>query len=268
MMNAINFNVFLTGGGMKGAYQYGFFKQLHACTPHININKIYSVSVGSLNAIPILTNRVKYLERFWESSSSPPYTILETWPTLEEAAINKTLFKSFNQKPIKSFLSSLPLIERHMITEKLTIMSYNKLLKEPVFYDKMFFTEDILKAIQISSAYPTLVPQLDPHITDGAFVGLDMILEHIDFNTDTKWIILDIGGVFTHYTPSKNTLIYQPSVVTDSKMNLVSCVITNRLFIDSMIFEGEQDALRFMSRHIEPKYLSPTCSLGRHRSQI
>jgi predicted acylesterase/phospholipase RssA len=241
-------NVFLTGGGMKGAYQYGFFKQLRKCAPHIKINKLYSASVGALNAIPILTNRIEYLEQFWESDGYPAHTMLVKWQTFQEAAKNKTIFKCLNIAIIHSFLNTLSSEELQIIKKQMHIISYNVQSKSPIIFKNLKCNNDIVLAIQLSSGYPHLVPQIHPYITDGAFVTSKMLEPHFR-DKHEQWIILDITGTFNEYKP-ENSTIYHPSVVEQPLLNLPSTLITCRKLLDVLIDEGMDDANHFMMNHV------------------
>jgi predicted patatin/cPLA2 family phospholipase len=70
-----NINIFLTGGGIKGAFQGGFLYQLGKWLEHnnsnnyYNIKKIYGSSIGSVNG-SIFLNNYKHLNDFWFSIKS------------------------------------------------------------------------------------------------------------------------------------------------------------------------------------------------------
>jgi predicted acylesterase/phospholipase RssA len=98
------YNVYLSGGGMKGAYQYGFFKQVYREYPDFPIKNIYCMSIGSINALPIAVKKMEILSSYWEpENSSPILKVLNAWPSVLDAISNKTLFHSMNVDPFNKF---------------------------------------------------------------------------------------------------------------------------------------------------------------------
>lgn len=249
----MSYNIFLSGGGIKGAYQYGFFKQVYKTCPDFKINKLYSVSVGSLNAIPILTKKLHYLEPFWEPKNEfPIQKIFNTWDSVEKLTIHKSLFKSFKKEAIENILDNLTAKEKYIVSKSLTIMSYDKKKKIAKKFNQLIFNEDIVQACLYSSCFPSLVPQIHPYLTDGIFVKGDQFKYH--FTSDTnKWIILDLSSTFSNMEELENVKIYQPSELNKHCINSINI---NKTFIKNLVEEGTDHANDFLSN-----ISSDTCRL-------
>lgn len=66
----VRLRVALGSGALRGAYQYGFFKQLErldAARPIIEYDKVHGASIGSFNAPFIAAKRASAMERMWEA---------------------------------------------------------------------------------------------------------------------------------------------------------------------------------------------------------
>jgi predicted acylesterase/phospholipase RssA len=77
-----NINIYLSGGGVKGAYQGGFLNYLNNNLDHNKyiINKIYGTSIGSVNGALLLSNTIM---DFWKKITNHE-TMIAYW------------FKTFN----------------------------------------------------------------------------------------------------------------------------------------------------------------------------
>ena len=248
MMQNQPINIFLSGGGMKGAYQYGFFKQLYKRNPDIKIEKMYAASVGALNALPILTKKVDYLKQFWDDVS-PCDNILNKWSSIKELTSNKTFFESFKTDKIYVFLSSLSEKEKENIKEKLNVITYNRITQKPVVYKGMTEQKDIVQSIVMSCSYPNLVPQIHPYITDGALVSPKTLFEEL-FNTEDNslypWLVLDISGIYDERYIPKNCNVYRPDTLQLDIMNILSFITLDNKYTKQLIKEGAEHANHYI----------------------
>jgi hypothetical protein len=243
----MSYNVFLSGGGIKGAYQYGFFKQVYRKRPDFKINKIYSVSVGSLNAIPILLKKMEYLQPYWEPTNDFPINnIFNPWDSIESLTYHKSLFKSLNMTSLNLCLQNLTPAEKYRVYKSLNIFSYNKRQKTPIKFDKLFFSEDIIQACSYSSSFPSLIPQLHPDITDGVFVKGKQYKNMIE-STDDNWVVLDVSDTFVNLD-FKNCEIYSPEIYKNTILNTLSTINITTPYIRCLVLEGQKHADSFLSR--------------------
>jgi predicted acylesterase/phospholipase RssA len=233
-------NVYLSGGGLKGAYQYGFFKRIYTKHPHFPIDKIYCTSVGSFNALPIMTNRVDYLKPFWECPKENPLDkILTRWDDWPFSTIKyKTLYSGINLKPVEIFWDSCTPndIER---LKNVTIVSYNNKTNKPVFR-RCVDKKTTLKAIETTCCYPGLYPpnRNHPNIIDGSLIK--NMFEYIPM--DEPWLCLDLHeDTRSVWRKNSNQIIFKP--VNNS---FFACLDGRDATIRMMIENGEYDADVFL----------------------
>ena len=255
-------NVILSGGGMKGAYQYGFFKKVQEIEPNFQIKKLYAVSVGSLNAVPILLKKVDLLDKHWSHPELLPFdTIVNDWPTVKSTNANYrniqrlrafikngSIFHSLNLKPCMDVLNNLTMEEMIILRQKLIIMSYDT-QDQRVVFERCRSPLKTVAAIKNASLFPGLFT-VDGHIIDGVNIDLNTVIEK--GKPDDQWLCLDLQGYVKKnsrlcYNPRKGkTYVYSPRVVENAPLNVLSCVIASREQLDDLIDQGQNDALDFI----------------------
>lgn len=235
------FNVFLSGGGMKGGYQYGFFKQIYKKCPEFQIEKIFCASVGSLNALPIMTKRLDELKHFWEPEVKFPIDdIFNPWTCFGDAHKNRTVFHSMNTKHLEEIFNGLSPEERYRVYKNITVLAYNKKKKIPHKFKNLFFKKDFLYACNVSSCYPSLIPQINKTITDGAFVGEHVLVPYFESTSD-PWVVLDISNTFEKGKGKyKNCYVFTPNLSPISYT--IGAMNISKSFIDKLVSDGEKDA--------------------------
>jgi hypothetical protein len=249
-----NPNVILSGGGMKGAYQYGFFKRVYELKPDFKINRIYSVSVGSLNAIPILVNKMHILDKHWDHPTLLPFdTIVNDWESVTSTNIyyrnlqrarafikHGSIYNSLNIEACASIIENLDADEFKEVQKRLIIISFDSINNKMVF-DRCWSRKSTVTSIKHSSLFPGLF-SMDSDIIDGMNVNIDQIIKK---NTGAPWLCLDLQGDMKSMLPcwsGKDIAIFSPDVVKYPTKNVISCLIVNREILDEMIFEGKKDA--------------------------
>lgn len=252
------YNVFLSGGGLKGAYQYGFFKELYKQWPDIPIKKVYAVSVGAMNSAPIVTRRMNALDQFWNNPDVHPFdTIVHDWQenkTLSNRAmayfIHGSVFKGIKREPYEAFLDDLDQEEWRMIREKLVIISFDKIGKKTIMMpcasvDWFNPTKPIIDAIESSSLYPGLFNAHEAIRIDGIFANVEQLaLNH----PDEKWLCLDLQNVMQGYfKENKEAVIYNPDISQVPILRDVAALFSNRYVINHLILNGKEHAHDFVN---------------------
>ena len=97
----VPFDVVLSGGGMKGAFQYGFFRRLYELVPDFEIRRMFAVSVGAINAVPILTRRMDVLADHWErGDGAMPYdTAVTDWDSVRGEGALRNAQRAHDETP-------------------------------------------------------------------------------------------------------------------------------------------------------------------------
>lgn len=249
-------NVVLSGGGMKGAYQYGFFKRLYEIEPNFKINKVYAISVGSLNALPIVTKRMDLLEYHWDNPNGemPFDTIVNEWRSVKSKGMikrnieraraflkNGSIYHSLNVDPCLQILNSFNTLEKKTISSSVVIISFDTRNNKIVF-NRCNNVKNTLDAIVSSTMMPGLFQiNHDQHIID---------IINIDFNefcqrkTKSKWLCLDLQGSTKQ---TDNVFVYSPKIVNNPTLNVSSCILVSRCTIDDLIENGKEDADLFLN---------------------
>ena len=254
-------NVILSGGGMKGAYQYGFFKRIYQLNPHFEVNKVYAVSVGSLNAIPIIAKKIDMLDKHWNHPTLMPFdTIAQDWETVSSehqqyrnvqrirAFLKKgSLYKSLNLKICYEIINNLSAENFEDVKKKLIVISYDT-KKEQLVFDRIRTVEKAVQCIKSSSMFPGLF-QIDSDQIDvysNSCINFAPILKG-----NEKWLCLDLQGDMKkkNMFNTKNITIYSPELVNSPTLSTVSCLIVDRKILDDMIDEGQIDAERYLNSH-------------------
>ncbi len=236
---------------MKGAYQYGFFRKVYASLPDFRIDKIYCASVGSLNAMPIMTRRIDYLTRFWESNKNPIDEIMVRWRAsqIHDALCARTLYSRMDVEKISSFWDECSEEERATLAN-VTVMSYDQNTGKAVL-DRCETKEDAIRGITSSCCFPGLYPP-DPqrqHIIDGLYI--DNVYSYLPTDSPSPWIYLDLTSLVQDGRKrfdrgkEKNAeeLVFGPSHMSD-----MSCIDFRASSIRRLIEYGEEDALRLIAK--------------------
>jgi len=257
-------NVILSGGGMKGAYQYGFFKRIYEVHPTFEIKKVYAVSVGSLNAIPIISKQVDLLDNHWRHPTLMPFdTIAKDWDHVNSehtyyrniqrarAFIKKgSIYHSLNLDVCYNLIQSLSEDSFDQVKKKLIIISYDT-NKNKLVFERSRNIDQCVQAIKNSSMFPGLF-QIDSHIIDvHAYNCTNFNFSSIIKNNGEKWLCLDLQGnlkssCLLSGKIGKNITIYSPELVNSPTLNTVSCLIVDRQILDDMIEEGQRDADHYL----------------------
>jgi len=238
---------------MKGSYQYGFFKRLYEVIPDFQVKKVYAVSVGALNAVPIVIRKPELLDKHWNSREHLPFdTIVNEWSTvkskntyyknIERARAfvkNGSIFHSLNTQPCFDILNSVDDLEMEHVARTLVILSFNTTSGKIVF-NRCMSRAKTVAAIKSSSMFPGLFV-VDSHIIDGATINLDRIIQA---RRHEPWLCIDLqGGI-----KSKNHHVFSPKIVTSPIRNITSCLLVDRLLLDDLIENGRQDADMYIKR--------------------
>jgi hypothetical protein len=247
------YNVFLTGGGMKGAYQYGFFKRLYQRWPDFPIKRVYAVSVGAINALPIVTRKMHLLDEYWCNEKYMPFDLIANdWEYIEKAPtdaakvslrsksliLNGSLFKSLKLEPFEKFIDGMDENETREVRDKLVILSHNIATKRPVI-TRCTSKEKTLDGIRTSSMFPHLF-QLDSDVIDGSFNDLDKcIMPH----KGEEWLCIDLQGTLKVHPGAH---VFAPKVSNYPVANIVSCLVLNRQLVDELVRNGTNDADAFV----------------------
>ena len=254
---ANNYNVYLSGGGLKGIYQYSFFKQLYKLKPQFEIKRIYSASVGSLNATPILLKKVSLLEKYWESYDNSPFeNIVEDYyeynknpkKLLSNIIKHKSVFKGIRESEIKSLWESLSEIELSIVRQKLHIITFDyRNIKESIHFN-FNSQSDYFAAIKSSSAYPFLFPIPKNKLIDGGIVPFSSIKKYDESNysneyndSSSNWLILDLGNCIN--TTTSNNTCYSPIIFN----NMYSAIDLDKFQLHQLFNLGIEHANDFVS---------------------
>jgi hypothetical protein len=248
-----SYNVFLTGGGMKGAYQYGFFKKLYQRWPDFPIKRVYAVSVGAINALPVVTRKMHLLDEYWCNEKHMPFDMIANdWDYINNAPtdaakislrskslmLNGSLFESLNLEPFEKFIDCLDENQLHDVREKLVIFSHNIKTKRPVV-TRCTSKAKILEGIRTSSMFPHLF-KVDSDVIDGSFNDLDKFIRP---RKGEEWLCLDLQGMLQVHPEA---FVFAPKVSNYPVANIVSCLVLNRKLVDKLIRNGEDDAELFV----------------------
>jgi predicted acylesterase/phospholipase RssA len=241
-----HYNVFLSGGGMKGAYQYGFFKKLYEHYPNFPIKRVYAVSVGALNAIPILLKRTDILDTYWSNKDIKPLdAISNDWDFVKSTKYKNllramayfthgSLFRSVNISHLEKLLNTFSSDELNYIRKKLIIISYDSKNQKPVF-SRCTSIRKICEAIKTSTCFPGLYkPESD--IIDGIFYDFDK------FHEKDAWLYIDLQ---INKESRNNLYVFRPKVTMNPIVNIRSCLIVN---IDELVQNGSDDADIFLEK--------------------
>lgn len=241
------YNVFLSGGGLKGAYQYGFFKELYKKWPDFPVKKVFAVSVGAMNSIPIITRRIDALDMFWNDRAQHPFdTIVHDW--IDHKPVNRarsyfkhgSVFRAMRREPYELFLKSLDNDEMALVCEKLVIISYDKVDKKMVVQDSLTTHDELIDAIHQSSRYPGLFHARDQDHIDGIFANTTQLVHGTD-NME-KWLCIDLQNTLTS---NEARIVFSPRICCLPLVNDIAAVLSNRYMIDILIKNGEQDGADF-----------------------
>lgn len=213
--NERKLDVFLMGGGLKGAYQYGFFKRVYDQYPDIPVNNVYGVSVGAINAVAILLKDMTILDYYWQNESPeelhPFDTIMNHWDTDEgfgrqEYGIlnhismfvtNLSLFHSVNRSPFEDLWNfDLTASERELIRKKLHLIAFDSKNNKMVVISNISNAIEFSSAIIASTNFPGLVKHTNTDKSkentsspqsyiDGIFADNASILKYI-INSDAN----------------------------------------------------------------------------------
>lgn len=231
-------SVYLSGGGLKGAYQYGFFRRVYAKRPQFQIDRVYCMSVGSLNALPIFTRRIEFLDAFWNTSANPFDKILIPWKPgqFDEILKHRTLYAGIDLNCIDQFWNSCDLNTQSRL-KNITIISYDTLNCKPVF-QACSSVQVTRSAIETSCCFPGLYPNnpQHPNIIDGCLMKDDISLS---LPKTSQWLCLDMGR-----GPTKN--FTGAHVYGSHALSNLACVDWRHETRQKLIAIGEQDADDFL----------------------
>lgn len=237
-MNNTKFKVFLSGGGLKGAYQYGFFKKLYKLYPDITIEKVYAASVGALNAAPIVVKKMELLDEFWNNNKNPCENIIQNWydietypkKALKNIYYHQALYKDIREDKIIKVWNQFDTEDIIQINKKLTIVAYDKINKIPAYLKTTNIT-NFSTNIKASINMPFLFSNFKTYsLSDGFVVPIETVIEHenkLNDSGEDNWIIIDLSK-------------YKKSFSIIEPLNLKSNEIHN------LITLGEKDAIKFV----------------------
>jgi len=257
------YNVFLSGGGMKGAYQYGFFKELFRQYPNFPIKKVYAVSVGAINSVAIVTKRTSALDAFWCHPDIHPFdTIADDWDDFDgiEGSTKSSrrfrslikhgsIFKQMKRGPYETFLNDMNETDMAILREKLVIISYDKVSRTSLFTE-CTSVEQIIDSIQSSSRFPGLFNAYGIDRVDGMFADINHILHASHDSNDSpndRWLCIDLQKSIKH--PPNKSDVYSPCISSIPGLNEVACLLSNRIMLDHLVQNGNRDAQSFIKKH-------------------
>lgn len=246
----MQFNVFLSGGGLKGAYQYGFFRELYRLHPEFSVKHVYASSVGALNAGPILVKRTDLLDQYWENleGKHPFETIVKGWydyriypyKLLLRVVQHSAVFDGIRESPFSDFWDSLNSVELRRVKDNLTIVSYDTTFKKPIFLKKFNTPKDLYASVAASTRHPYLFRQ--SRLVDGNIVAFEDIVKHAGREThDDDWLILELGG--RKYDEKLYPHVYGPNT---NKYNSFSSFTLDNGGIKELVQAGGKDAAHFL----------------------
>eukprot|EP00798_Chlamydomonas_sp_ICE-L_P027552 gene27552-biopygen5865 len=254
-------------GGLKGSYQYGFFKELYAIRPTVRINRIFGASVGSLNAAPILLRRMDILDMYWRNRDGKhpfdqimvphynrflvqgknSYTLKDNiWRVLR----NGSIFTSLRIDEVEKFWWSLSRADMFALTERLNIVVYDRLMNAPVYCSisnvhPVKRLEELCVYLNASTRFPGLVRMRGDRLLDGIFVGREDVKRHIratrDHEDDMLLVLDTCSDLLISADDSYCTVTFGPRVTKSKVMSFCA----SEMDIDALIDEGERDARRF-----------------------
>ena len=255
------YNVFLSGGGLKGAYQYGFFKELYVHWPEFPIKRVYAVSVGAINSGPIVTRKIDALDKFWCNSKGvhPFDAIVDDWyepktrSRMWSFIKHGSLFKKMKHEPYEVFLNNVNEDEWKLIKEKLFIVTFCRKSKTTRIVP-CTSAKQIIDSIAASARFPGLfdAPQSEAEI-DGFFANVDGLFD----KHDEKWLCLDVQNdpslnkkrKQSQHKLDSNMIVYSPFISKIPCINQAASVLSNRFVLDQLISNGKSDAQHFVSAH-------------------
>ena len=265
------YNIYLSGGGLKGAYQYGFFKELYRVWPDFPVKRVYAVSVGAINSVPIVTRNMAALDPFWNNPDGihPFDLIVEDWPMTEDEEDKPikrvkslfkhgSLFKNLKKKPHEDFLNQMSEDNWNCVKEKLFIISFCKKNKETRIMP-CTSKHQILDAIAASSRFPGLFECSEEATEiDGAFADIKALFqkekkENERENENEKWLCLDIQNDplnfnFENEENKEKFTIFRPLITKIPWYGHVSALLSNRFVLDHLIQNGIDDAQTFYNK--------------------
>lgn len=281
-MYRATYNIYLSGGGLKGAYQYGFFKELYRVWPDFPVSRVYAVSVGAINSVPIVTRNMAALDPFWNNPDGihPFDLIVEDWPTTEddeekdkEEKDNKpikrvkslfkhgSLFKNLKKKPHEDFLNQMSEDHWNCVKEKLFIISFCKKNKETRIMP-CTSKHQILDAIVASSRFPGLFEcSKEATEIDGVFADIKALFQKENEKKEkVKWLCLDIQNDPLNFNfeneneenkeNKEKFTIFRPLITKIPWYGHVSALLSNRFVLDHLIQNGIDDAQTFYNKSL------------------
>lgn len=259
------FSVYLSGGGVKGAYQYGFFKRVYAECPEFRIEKMCCSSVGSLNALPIMTRRTEHLAYFWEADGvgkkTPFDKILVPWKPSQvcEAMRAKTVYAGMDTSHIDAFWDTCDEGELALL-KNVTILSYNRKTGAPVS-ERCVDKATAIRAIEATCCFPGLYPPRSerPHVIDGYLIS--NVLPFLP-NSESPWLCLDLthARVLANEQCSIRNVreakdaqegrgciqVFGPTNRLPAILACVSSIDLRRASVQELVRQGEADGERFL----------------------
>jgi Patatin-like phospholipase len=270
----LSYDLYLTGGGLKGAYQYGFFRKLYSKYPDMLPNRVFGASVGAVNALPILLGRPQELKKYWQNeygkhpfdcimnahdecmlSSHGDYSLLSN---MYRVATAKSMFESIRREPFEDIWKSLSLSELSHVQKRLNIVVFDSLKNAPAYLSGFESPAEYTDAIVASTLYPGLVnfasnnTSSNNTMMDGIMCDHQDVVAHI-VNTrahdDTCVLILDIHE---EETP-KHDYLYDKSVIVVSPYQCIAggklvSFCASRRDVDKLVANGEEHADMFCNK--------------------
>lgn len=246
-------DLFLTGGGLKGAYQYGFCKQLYKRCPNISFNNVYGASIGSINSAPILLKHIDVLDWYWQNPEGlhPAQIMLHPRTSFNMPS----LYSHINTFHFTKFWNGLSNKDRDIIKERLSIIAYDNMMKKPVLLQNILNDNDLIDAIKSSSNFPGLFSMKTKYL-DGCIANQTEVLKQISHSNSADVLILDVFNTGdNHFTMSENKknkiISYSPSCFKDEylKEHVVS-VYASIEDINILIENGKKDADHFIENYV------------------
>jgi hypothetical protein len=270
-------DVFLMGGGLKGAYQYGFFKRLYAIHPSAPIDRVFGASVGAVNAPPVVLRRMDVLDEYWSDprGSHPFKKIMLPHSSVSDILRKRSIYRSIRTNAFESFWSTLSSLEKRDLSRNLHIISFDPVARVPVIHRSFDTKSGFSSALAASTRFPGLVSAGDAaseDYIDGVFADPKDIVGHIQSTASSSTgrrmsqiLVLDIttdsnksARITNPYTLNSSTstriITYRPQAPPSlsstfcAKFDLLS-VCASRRDIDHFIANGADDADDFFRNH-------------------
>ena len=261
-------DVFLTGGGLKGAYQYGFFKRLYEIYPSAPIDRVFGVSVGAINAPAVILRRMDILDNHWqsESGSHPFDTIMNSWCSrfphpsrytllghAHQMLMERSLFRSLCHHHFEDlWRNGLSDVERNMLSSKMGAVAYDSCFGDTVLLEGFRSAETFSASFVASTNHPVLFPLRGP-LLDGIFADYSVILAHIKRTArplgTTDLLVLNLHTSDTSLGPHVNTpgtYIYTPDWTRLRGGGRLLSMCATRFDVDCMVTMGGEDADTFL----------------------